>query len=292
MLLHNKMHHINFAHRRDNESRYQFNLTWLTFEWELFHRCIHAAISSTTTTTTNIQPIWILIDVCLSVGTVFIYHLSRLLDLVKIWMLYKNNSQEKYLPSPSSCLAIVFFFFSAMIIAPNIQICAEKQKTYKNRLFWQSEKPISITVASVNQKKMQSIEITLKRRRWWWKKSEYTFKRKNLFVASVNMYEKRMRRKSAQNVNTCNCIIQFQFIIHNCSRELLHGKRRWKPRFFLYLTLYGLASSLAGRSFLRTLFVQFILHSTSNGNICGTVSLLAYCSLSFDVPDRAPCFDP
>lgn len=47
-------------------------------------------------------------------------------------------------------------------------------------------------------------------------------------------------RKSAQNVNTCNCIIQFQFIIQNCSRELL----LWPSRFSSVYLAYSRSTSL------------------------------------------------
>lgn len=77
------------------------------------------------------------------------------------------------------------------------------------------------------KRRRKNNQLKLHLRRWQWKEKEkkgkFSRERRNPNVLAHTQSTQRTRegKISTQNVNTCNCIIQFQFIIHNCSRELL-----------------------------------------------------------------------
>lgn len=129
-------------------------------------------------------------------------------------------------------------------------------ETYKNQLFQQSEK-IQYRLLSLPYKKKRTIN------------SNYA---KKLLKKSVNSPRKKIffewiegtirKRENQQNVNACNCIIQFQFIIHNCSRELLrycYRNRDFSCVYLVYMRSYWLAMFNVQLSSFVLHFVLFSL---------------------------------
>lgn len=130
------------------------------------------------------------------------------------------------------------------------------------------------------RKQQQSMEITI-----WdtsWAKATKSKQKESQLLNEKNTLERtthapkhtsEREKISTQNVNTCNCIIQFQFIIHNCSREpliffvlLLLG--HWVCFFCVLLVLY-----LLFLSWLEIASVWIILPSSSLSSFISSISL-------------------